>query len=156
DILVGGTEQGGRPNSDIMFGGAGSDVAVWAAGETSELFVGGPGLDAQIFGTIDRVNNVPTLTGPQPGHPTGVPTANVTGQGGFCTLEKVTDPSLGYDYLARFFVRATGALAVTVRLVDVEQVFCTSQAGGAVTYENLRDANPQFVEVSLDQVDDLN
>ena len=72
------------------------------------------------------------------------------------TLEKVTDPSLGYDYLARFFVRATGALAVTVRLVDVEQVFCTSQAGGAVTYANLRDKNPQLVEVSLDQVEHPN
>jgi hypothetical protein len=156
DILVGGTEQGTRPNSDIMFGGAGNDVSVWAGGDGSEAFIGGPGLDAQVFGTIDRVNNIPTLTDARPGHPTGVPTANVTGQGGFCTLEKVTDPALGYDYLARFFVRATGALAVTVRLSDVEQVFCTSQAGGAITYANLRDANPQFSEVSLDYVRDLN
>jgi hypothetical protein len=156
DILVGGTEQGATPNSDIMFGGAGNDVSVWAGGDGSELFVGGPGLDAQVFGTIDRVNNVPTLSAPQPGHPTGVPTANVSGQGGFCTLEKVTDPSLGYEYLARFFVRATGTLAVTVRLVDVEQLFCTSEAGGAITYANLRDHDPQLVEVSLDQVEHLN
>jgi hypothetical protein len=156
DILVGGTEQGGRPNSDIMFGGAGNDVSVWAGGDGSDLFVGGPGLDAQVFGTIDRLNNVPTLTDPVAGHPTGVPTANVTGQGGFCTLERVTDPTLGYDYLVRFFVRATGALAVTVRLVDLEQVFCTSQAGGAVTFADLRSEQAVFGEVSLEYVRELN
>jgi hypothetical protein len=156
DILVGGTEQGSTPNSDVMFGGAGNDVSVWAGGDGSEIFIGGPGTDALVFGTIDRANNVPTLSEPQPGHPTGVPTANLTGQGGFCTLEKVTDPSLGYDFLVRFFVRATGNLAVTLRTSDVEQVFCTSQAGGAITYANLRDYDPHFVEVSLDQVKDLN
>jgi Ca2+-binding RTX toxin-like protein len=156
DILIGGTEQGSAPNSDVMFGGAGNDVNIWAAGDGSEIFIGGPGTDALVFGAIDRANNVPTLTDAKPGHPTGVPTAALSTQGGFCTLETVTDPALGYDFLVRFFVRATGSLAVTVRTSDVEQVFCTSQAGGAITYANLRDYNPQFVEVSLEQVNKLN
>jgi hypothetical protein len=45
---------------------------------------------------------------------------------------------------------------VTVRTRDVEQVFCTSQAGGAITYADLTVADPQLVEVSLDDVDKLN
>jgi hypothetical protein len=157
DILIGGTEQGVTPNSDIIFGDPGNDINIWAGGDGSDAFIGGPGVDAQIFGTIDRdARNVPTLTGEARGYPAGVPTANVSGQGGFCTLERVDDPSLGYQFLVRFFVRATGNLAVTVRVADVEQVFCTSQAGGAITYADLRQENPEFVEVSLDQVKYLN
>jgi hypothetical protein len=80
--------------------------------------------------------------------------SNVTGSPGFCTLERIpAEPnSLGYDFLVRFFVRATGNLAVTIRVEDTEQVFCTSQAGGAITFANLTQHEPQFVEVSLDQV----
>ena len=156
DILIGGTEQGQQPNSDVMFGDQGNDVSIWAPGDGSDFFHGGPGLDAEVFGVIDKENNVPTLTGTAPGFPQGVPTANVSGSPGFCTLERVTDPNLGYEFLARFFVRATGALAVTVRLVDTEQVFCTSQAGGKITYADLTRENPQFVEVTPDQVAYLN
>jgi hypothetical protein len=158
DILVGGTEQGQGPNSDIQFGDAGADVSIWAPGDGSDFFHGGSGLDAQVFGVIDKDgNNVPTLTGQAPGFPQGIPTANVSGQGGFCTLERVpSESNLGYEFLARFFVRANGNLAVTLRLVDVEQVFCTSQAGGRITYADLRQENPQFEEVSLEQVQYLN
>jgi hypothetical protein len=155
DIVVGGPDPG-APNSDIIFGDSGDDVSLWAPGDGSDAFIGDSGLDAEVFGVTDRANGVPTLSGPFPGFPHGIPTANVTGMGGFCTIEKVTDPSLGYEFLARFFVRATGALAVTIRLTDVEQVFCNSQAGGTVTYADLREDNPQFVEVSLDQVARLN
>lgn len=77
-------------------------------------------------------------------------------QGGFCTLEAIGESDLGYEFLARFFVRATGALAVTVRLVGVEQMFCTSVAGGAITFADLTSANPQLVEVSLEEVAALN
>jgi hypothetical protein len=89
---------------------------------------------------------------------TGLPTADVTGQGGFCTLERIDEQEeLGFAFLVRFFVRATGNLAVTIRLSDdVEQVFCTSEAGGAITFANLRTAHPEFVEVSLEQVRQLN
>jgi Ca2+-binding RTX toxin-like protein len=159
DILVGGTEQGPQPNSDVMFGGPGDDTNVWAPGDGSEAFLGGTGLDALVFGVIDRdADNVPTLSGSARGFPQGVPTANVSGSPGFCTLERIPaeNPTLGYDFLVRFFVRATGALAVTIRVEDTEQVFCTSQAGGQITFADLTQANPQFVVVSLDTVRALN
>src|SRR5690606_9716253 len=102
DILVGGTEQGNPPNSDVQFGDFGNDVSIWAPGDGSDAFVGGPGRDAQIFGVIDRdANNIPTLSDPVEGFPEGVPTADVTGQGGFCTLERVQDVNFGYEWLVR-------------------------------------------------------
>jgi hypothetical protein len=160
DILIGGTEQGEIPNSDIMFGGPGDDISLWRAGDGSEAFIGGSGLDAQVFGNIDRdANNVPTLSPVEGIHSTtGLPTADITGQGGFCTVERVpADAELGFAFLVRFFVRATGNLAVTVRLSDdVEQVFCTSEAGGAITFADLSVEYPAFVEVSLEQVQQLN
>jgi hypothetical protein len=157
DILIGGTEQGVTPNSDIIFGEHGNDINVWAPGDGSDAFIGGPGKrDAQIFGVIDRdITNVPTLTGTAPGFRHGVPTANVSGQGGFCTLEQVDD-SLGYEFLVRFFVRATRALAVTIRTSEVEQVFCTSEAGGQITFADLTVTNPAFVVVTPEEVKRLN
>jgi len=156
DIIVGGTEQGAAPNSDVMFGGTGKDVNVWAPGDGSDAFLGDEGKDALVFGVIDRENNVPTLSPPRRDFPRGVPTAEVTGSPGFCTIEKVTQQSLGYEFLARFFVRATGNLAVTIRVTDVEQVFCTSEAGGAITFADLTRNHPEFVEIPANQVDDLN
>ncbi|HXH09287.1 MAG TPA: calcium-binding protein [Alphaproteobacteria bacterium] len=157
DILIGGTEQGAKPNSDIIYGDAGNDVNIWAPGDGSDAFLGGPGYDAMVFGVIDRdADNVPTLTAPVEGFPYGVPTANVSGSPGFCTIERVEDPAFGYQYLARFFVRSSGALAVTIRLAQVEQVFCTSQEGGQITYADLTQADPQFVVVSPEQVQQLN
>ncbi len=159
DVLVGGTEQGVAPNSDIMFGGNGNDVALWRAGDGSEAFDGGRGAaDALIFGNIDRdANNLPvisTTTGRFA--KTGIPTADVTGQGGFCSVERVEDSEAGYQFLVRFFVRATGNLAVTVRTVDVEQVYCTSQDGGQITVADLTTTKPDFVVVSLDEVKKIN
>jgi hypothetical protein len=156
DILVGGPEGGSSfPNSDIMYGDQDNDVAIWAPGDGSDAFLGGTGFDALVFGVTDRANGVPTLTGQAHGFPFGIPTANVSGQGGFCTLERA-DPSSGYEWLVRFFVRATGNLAVTVRVADVEQVFCTSQAGGQITYADLTGDEPQFVVVSHEQASRIN
>jgi hypothetical protein len=154
DIIVGGPDPG-APNSDIMFGGPGDDVNLWAPGDGSEAFLGGPGRDALVFGVTDRVAGVPTLSAPVQGFPFGVPTANVSGQGGFCTVE-AADAGSGYEFLVRFFVRATGNLAVTVRVRDVEQVFCTSVAGGAMTFADLAQPAPDFVVVSQDEVAALN
>jgi hypothetical protein len=156
DILVGGTEQFETPNFDRMSGGAGADTNVWAPGDGDDDFRGGVGRDAQVFGVIDiNKANVPTLSGPGRGYPYGVPTADVKGSPGFCTLAR--PPQQGkFDFLARFFVRETGELAVTIRLADVEQVFCTSKAGGQITYANLTQANPRFVNVSDSQVTKLN
>lgn len=159
DVMIGGTEQGTQPNSDVQIGGTGNDVAIWAGGDGSDMFEGGPGYsDALVFGTIDKVDNVPVLSAATGKYrDTGLPTANVTGQGGFCRLERLADPAArGYDFLVRFFSRASGALLVTVRTRDVEQLFCTSEAGGAITYADLTAADPQLVEVSLDDVDKLN
>jgi Ca2+-binding RTX toxin-like protein len=154
DIFIGGPEGFVAPNSDVISGDEGNDISIWAPGDGSDVFVGGEGLDAQVFGVIDRNSaGVPTAGGSAPGFAV-VPGANVTGQPGFCTLERSPDPS--YQFLVRFFVRATGALAVTVRLVDVEQLFCTSQAGGQITYADLTSANPQLTVVRQADVEQLN
>jgi hypothetical protein len=148
DILIGGPEQGTAPNGDIMFGDDGDDVTIWAPGDGSDLFVGGQGRDAIVFGVIDKdANNRPISGGSAPGF-AHIPSVNVTGQGGFCSIERA-DAATGYEFLARFFSRTTGALLVTVRLNEVEQMFCTSQAGGQITYADLTQATPQLAIISI-------
>ena len=56
----------------------------------------------------------------------------------------------------RFFSKASGNLLVTVRTRDVEQVFCTAQDAAAVTFADLTAAKPDFVEIALDAVRDVN
>ena len=157
DVIVGGTEQFTQPNSDIMFGDSGNDVAIWRPGDGSDAFIGGRGTDALVMGAIDRdASNLPVIVPARGRHAkTGLPTADVSGQNGFCTLEDVRGQSLGYDFLVRFFLKSTGALAVTIRVAEVEQVFCTSRTAAAITFADLRAANPAFVEVSLDEVAEL-
>lgn len=161
DVMIGGIERGSQPNSDIQIGDAGNDIAVWQGGDGSDLFDGGSGSrDALVFGTIDRdlTTDVPILSPVDGRHrKTGLPTANVTGQGGFCTLEPVQDPAArGFEFLVRFFSKATNALLVTVRTHDVEQVFCTARDAAAITFADLTEPNPAFVEIGLDEVEDLN
>ena len=159
DILIGGIEGGTRPNSDVQLGDSGNDIAVWAGGDGSDHFDGGLGQkDALVFGTIDRdANRLPTIKAVETRFAdTGVPTANVSGQGGFCTLERVSDPERGIDFLVRFFSRSSGALLVTVRTRDVEQLFCTTQAGGGITFADLTAPTPTLVEIPLDEVERLN
>ena len=166
DIILGGPDggaaPGGPPNSDIMFGGPGNDVNLWAPGDGSEAFVGGPGLDAIIFGATDREAvadpstgvRLPTLFFGVPAFPQGITTADVSGLGNFCTVE--ASPSSGYDYLVRFRSTATGNIIVTVRVKDVEQVFCTSQSGAAIAFAELTGPSPAFDVVSLAEVQALN
>ena len=150
DIFVGGPEGGVTPNSDVIIGGQGNDINIWAPGDGSDMFVGAEDIDTMVFGVIDRnAAGVPTAGGSAPGFLV-VPTANVSGQGGFCTVERSGDPT--FQFLARFFVRATGALAVTIRLSGVERLLCTSQAGGQITFADLTVANPQFIVVTQSQV----
>jgi Ca2+-binding RTX toxin-like protein len=161
DIMIGGIERGTQPNSDVQLGGSGNDTALWQGGDGSDSFDGGPGRrDALVFGTIDRNpdTNVPVLSPVSGRHSrTGLPTANVSGQGGFCTLDAVQEPAArGFDFLVRFFSKANGNLLVTVRVRDVEQVFCTAQGSAAITFADLTQAKPAFVEVSLDDVQRLN
>jgi RTX calcium-binding nonapeptide repeat (4 copies) len=157
DVIVGGTEQATLPNSDIMYGDSGNDVAIWRGGDGSDVFIGGTGVDALVMGAIDRVGNVPKIE-PATGRyaKTGLPTADVTGQTGFCTLEDVRGQDFGYDFLVRFFLKPSGALAVTMRVSGVEQVFCTSQTAAAITFADLEADSPAFVEISHDEASDLN
>jgi hypothetical protein len=165
DIILGGPDggaaPGGPPNSDIMFGGPGNDVNLWAPGDGSEAFIGGPGVDAIVFGATDREAvaepstgvRLPALSFGVPGFPQGIPTANVSGLGNFCTVEASTSP--GYRFLVRFRSAAT-AIIVTVRVADVEQVFCTSQTGGSIAFADLTAASPDFDVISLPEVQALN
>jgi len=158
DVIIGGTEQGGLPNSDITYGDDGRDVNIWRGGDGSDAFIGGRGTDALVMGAIDRdALNVPVIVPATGRHRrTGLPTADVTGQNGFCEIEDVRGQDVGYDFLVRFFLKSTGALAVTVRVAQVEQVFCTSETAAAITFANLRGAGPAFREVSVEEIADLN
>jgi Ca2+-binding RTX toxin-like protein len=164
DIILGGPDggaaPGGPPNSDIMFGGPDNDVNLWAPGDGSEAFLGGPGVDALVFGTTDRDAvadpatgvRLPTLLFGVPGFPQGIPTANVSGQVQHCTVEP--SPLGGYDHLVRFR-GAAGNIIVTVRVKDVEQVFCSS-GQGAITFADLTVPSPVFVDVTQAAVQTLN
>jgi hypothetical protein len=166
DIILGGPDggaaPGGPPNSDIMFGGPGNDVNLWAPGDGSEAFVGGPGLDAIVFGATDREAvadpstgvRLPTLLPGVAGFPQGITTADVSGLGNFCTVE--ASESTGYEFLIRFRSAATGNIIVTVRVTDVEQVFCTGQGGASIAFADLKTPSPGFSVVSLPEVQALN
>jgi Ca2+-binding RTX toxin-like protein len=161
DVLIGGIERTSQPNSDIQLGEGGNDVAIWQGGDGSDLFDGGSGRrDALVFGTIDRdpLTNVPIISPVDGRHSdTGLPTADVTNQGGFCTLEKVADPDArGFEFLVRFFSKANGNLLVTVRTQDVEQVFCTTESGAGITFADLTEYDPDFVAIGRDAVEGLN
>jgi Ca2+-binding RTX toxin-like protein len=162
DVMIGGIERGSQlPNSDIQIGDTGNDIAIWQGGDGSDLFDGGPGpRDALVFGTIDIDSDtkVPIISPVEGRHSeTGLPTANVTQQGGFCTLEAVQHPDVrGFQFLVRFFSKANGNLLVTVRTRDVEQVFCTAQNTAAITFADLTQPNPDFVDIALDDVRSLN
>jgi len=153
DIFIGG------PGADVQFGGRGNDVSIWAPGDGSDAFIGGPNKDALLVGLIDRdpANTaLPLLSNPTNAYPHGRPSVNVSGTNGFCTLEVVQDPDLGFDHLVRFFVRSTGVLAVTMRLAEVEQVICPGLTPGEIVFADLTRDNPQFVTVSVDQLQRLN
>jgi len=163
DIILGGPDSGpapgGAPNSDIMFGGQGDDVNLWAPGDGSEAFIGGPGRDALIFGATDRDTVIdqntgvalPVLFSGVPGFPKGIPRANVSGLSNFCTVED--SPTPAYEHLVRFR-NAAGNILATVRVSEVEQVFCSQ--GGSITFADLTAKSPAFAPISLGDVETLN
>ena len=163
DIILGGPDggpaPGGPPNSDIMFGGPGDDVNLWAPGDGSEAFIGGQGAMrsfsarpiATNFRIRRRVFGCRPCCSAVPGFPQGIPTADVSGLSNFCTLEE--SPSPDYQYLVRFR-GAAGNIIVTVRVSDVEQVFCSQ--GGGIAFADLTDPSPAFAVVSPQEVETLN
>ena len=165
DIILGGPDggpaPGGPPNSDIMFGGPDDDVNLWAPGDGSEAFIGGPGRDAIIFGATDREGvadprtgvRLPTLLRGVEGFPQGIPTADVSGLLQHCTVEP--SPLPGYDYLVRFR-GPDESIIVTVRLKEVEQVFCPSKDGAGIAFADLTLLSPSFVDVTQQEVEALN
>lgn len=170
DVFIGGPENGvppgtPNPNSDVQFGGPGNDVSIWAPGDGSDFFHGGSGnRDAQVVGLIDRDPNGPqgvrtVKLNPAPGYQAGLPSVDVTGLNAQCTIDKVpSETGLGYEFLVRFR-NAAGGLVVTLRQVDVEQVFCPStngQAAQGIVYADLRDDSPSFRSVTLNEVKRLN
>jgi hypothetical protein len=134
-------------------------VNLWAPGDGSEAFIGGPGRDAIVFGATDRELlpdpttsvRLPTLLFGVPGFPKGIPTANVSGLPNFCTVEE--SPLSTFQHLVRFR-GATGNLIVTVRVSEVEQVFCSQN--GAIAFADLTERSPAFVVVSPQDVVRLN
>jgi Ca2+-binding RTX toxin-like protein len=166
DIILGGPDggaaPGGPPNSDIMFGGPGNDVNLWAPGDGSEAFIGGPGIDALIFGATDRDSVADPATGVRlpilffglSEFPQGIPTADVSGLANFCTVEP--SPSPGYEHLVRFRSAATTNIIVTVRVKEVEQIFCTGQGGASIAFADLTLPAPAFVAVTSQEVATLN
>jgi hypothetical protein len=160
DIFIGGPEGGTPPpNSDVQFGGRGNDISIWAPGDGSDAFFGGPGRDALVIGLIDRNpadTRLPLLSNPTNSYPDGRPSVNVSGTNGFCTIDRVEDPGLAYEFLVRFRNRATGNLIVTIRTTEVEQVFCPGLTPGEIVFADLTKDAPEFVPVALDRVQRLN
>lgn len=158
DILVGGPEGFIGPNKDVIFGNGGNDVNIWSPGDGSDAFIGGDGdFDAMVFGIFDRDGEgVPILSDSNLRRRTGIPTVNTSGLPGFCVLEQVSRRETGFDYLVRFFTFADGLLKVTIRLRDVEQLFCSSPSGGAITYANLSAPMPSLDVITLDEATEIN
>lgn len=144
DILIGGLEGGTAPipNSDVIFGGFGNDINIWAPGDGSDLFDGEAGEDVMVLSQV--VNDAGAVSlfdfrGRQ------VPRVTIDDRPQFtCTIERspATD-GLDVDAVVRFF--ANGNLAVTIRLRDVEQVLCPSPDVGMVNVADIGAGSDTFV-----------
>jgi hypothetical protein len=149
DVLIGGVEKGSQPNSDLIDGDHGNDVNIWAPGDGSDAFEGGPGYDVHITAplVLDQTGNAPALF--DSGYYRKVPHVTIDNQTTSCTIERVPDEqNLGFQYITRF-LNANGGIVVTIRLQDVELVLCPSPNPGKVMVANLLRPTPTFVERSL-------
>jgi hypothetical protein len=63
-------------------------------------------------------------------------------------------PSPDYQYVVRFRGAATANIIVTVRVKEVEQIFC--QSGGSITVADLTVPSPAFNVVTPQEVETLN
>ncbi|MGH9027639.1 MAG: hypothetical protein ACRDWD_16215 [Acidimicrobiia bacterium] len=148
DIHIGGLESGTSPipNSDVIFGEKDKDINIWAPGDGSDLFDGGPAKDTMILSQVVNTALEVTLfdfNGRQ------VPRVTIDERPQFsCTIERSPAiDGLNVDAVVRFF--ANGILAVTVRLLSVERVLCPSPTLGMVNVANIGDGEDEFVEVPL-------
>ena len=129
DVMIGGTEDFSPNNRDRAFGGRNNDIFMWAPGDGSDRFEGGPGRDAVMFGLIGEIGDNQNIqfTVDLPGTPdtgdfdpiflnplTNLPLMNVSGSPGFCEVidgsNAVNGPSAlkdaDVDRLVKFFIRA--------------------------------------------------
>ncbi|MFK8080903.1 MAG: hypothetical protein AB8B97_11515 [Granulosicoccus sp.] len=139
DVMIGGTEDfnanvdgdgNGSDNRDRAFGGGGNDLFMWAPGDGSDFYDGGPGLDVVAFGLVGEerdsdgsTSGAPFFNVNPPGtdgslnfdgislDPTTLlPTMGVSTSPGFCTvLDETTNAAelttLALDHLVRFSLR---------------------------------------------------
>ena len=176
DVLLGGTEHFNPANRDRAFGGKGRDVFVWAPGDGSDLFDGGRGEDAVVFGLVGEEENGETVfrvsTDRQAGKvvidpATRLPLVDVTNSPGFCeVIDRYTSTEaeealdeLDLDHLVRFSIRGVrnafeagqqntdNGLRVTLHLKDVEVLVCTDRFGGAIEILDLTVSPPEPLEL---------
>ncbi len=177
DFLIGGPEHFNPNNRDKAFGGFGDDVFIWAPGDGSDRFDGGPGEDTIIFGLIgeDDGSGNPSfgvsndqLAGDVFLDFFGLPMVDVTNSPGFCNvIDDSTSASaaadlsnIGVDHLVQFFIRGINnafvngvqntdnGLRVTLHLKDVEYLVCTDPNGGAIVAFDLRTSPPTPIAIS--------
>jgi hypothetical protein len=162
DVQIGGPDPG-PPNNDRAFGGPGADVFLWQPGDGSDLFDGGPGVDAIVFGniTLDEASGLPFLDSDS-----GLPEIDATNVAGFCEVVDGADPDdaaaledLGLDHLVRFFARGPAdtfeagtqtednGLRVTLHLVNVQYAVCAVRDGGAIEVFDLRVSPPALIAI---------
>ncbi len=129
DVLIGGTEDFSANNRDRAFGGRNNDIFMWAPGDGSDRFEGGPGRDAVLFGLIGEIGenqeiqfkvdlpNTPDTGDSDPiflNSFTNLPLMNVSKSPGFCEVVdgsnavngKEALDELDVDHLVKFFIRA--------------------------------------------------
>jgi hypothetical protein len=148
DILIGGLEGGTAPipNSDVILGGSGDDINIWAPGDGSDLWDGEVGKDviilSQVVNTAGEVTQF-DFNGRK------VPQVTIDNRPQFsCTVERSPAiDGLNVDAVVRFF--AGGNLAVTIRLSGTEQVLCPSPNVGTVNVANIAAGQDNFVEVPI-------
>ena len=154
DILIGGPENFEAPNSDIIYGGKGDDINIWAPGDGSDAFLGGDGTDAIILAPFagSAAGDIPVL---KEVAGRDIPQVSVSGSDkAKFSCEIVTVPSeenLGYEQLVRFSVN--NVLKVTVRLHKVEFVYCPSATADSVKVAELAKGK-DFSDVALSTLAD--
>jgi hypothetical protein len=95
-------------------------------------------------------------------HGRRIPRVEIAGQArGSCAIEPIPpSQEFGAQFLVRYYDQPAGGqdpqhMAGTIRLKDVETVYCMTSAAGKVAVADLSDEEPQFHDVPLAQVGGL-
>lgn len=147
DVFVGGTEGFVAPNSDTIVGGPGDDINIWTPGDGSDAFFAGEGSDTMIFTTLETDEEGRPVIDSYEGRP--VPLAIIDHLPQFsCDLVSVpASEDLDADFLVTFAVN--GDVKVTVRLKDVEEVYCPGPKPDTLMFVGLDEGETEFRERPL-------